>query len=37
MNAVVNSLTNPVDHAHNSAHDLGEAAMRKLRNAVATR
>ena len=34
MNAVVSSLMNPMDNALNSARDLGEAAMRKLRTAV---
>ncbi len=37
MNVVANSLTNPMENARNSVHDLGEAAMRKLRNAVATK
>lgn len=34
MNALVASLTNPMDNAINSARDMGEAAMRKLRAAV---
>lgn len=34
MNVLMASLTNPVDHAINSARDVGEAAMRKLRTTV---
>ncbi len=36
MNAVATSLMNPMDNALDSARDLGEAAMRKLRTAVGT-
>ncbi len=34
MNVLMASLANPMDHAINSARDLGEAAMRKLRTTV---
>lgn len=34
MNTLVASLTSPLDHALDSARDLGEAAVRKLRSAV---
>jgi hemerythrin superfamily protein len=34
MNVLMASLTNPMDHAISSAHDMGEAAMRKLRTTV---